>query len=110
MADLHGVKVGDKLYITKGCYGGGFIEAIDRITPSGRVVTRTGTFDQSGYLRGETSSWYRTKARVATEDDAAGIYRIGLVDKFKSFDWNKCSAEDLKSIAVFVNKYSGSKP
>lgn len=100
MYDLSGVKVGDKLLIKS--YGSGRIEVAERITPTGRVITKTGTFTPNGRLMGDSSTWHRTYAKVATEDDVAGIFRIGLVDKFRRFDWNKLSAEDLKTINKII--------
>lgn len=105
MSDLTGVKVGDKVFVSRGGYDRGHITTVKKITPSGRVITVNGSvYNQDGYRRGETSAWHRTFARVATEDDIAGIYRYSLVEKFKSFDWNKCSAEDLKTINEIVNR------
>lgn len=84
MADLLGLKVGDKLFVKRGHYDKGSIVAVDRITPTGRVITRRGEFNPNGRLRGG-SGYMSEWARPATEDDIEGIYRHGLVEKLVSF-------------------------
>ena len=104
MSDLSQVQVGTRLFVTVGHYDRGRIELVERITPTGRIVTKSGTYERSGYRRGG-NSWSRGYARVATEDDIAGIYRYGLVERMKSFNWNKLSADDLKAVDEVVAKY-----
>lgn len=105
MTDLLGLKVGDKLFVKRGHYDKGSIVAVDRITPTGRVITKRGEFNPNGRLRG-SSGWLSETARPATEDDIAGIYRYGLVQKLESFrTWDKLSAEDLKAATAIVDKY-----
>lgn len=109
-AALDGVKAGDKLCIYSR-WEVNRIEVVERVTPTGRVVTRLGQFDRTGYLRGRTSSWDLMRARPATEDDIAGIYRAGLMDKIERFrGWGKLSADDLKAVAALVDQYSKSAP
>lgn len=84
MSDLSDVKPGDKLFIKSGHYDRGHIEDVERITPTGRVIVKRGTFERSGRLRGG-NSWCSTYARPATEDDIAGNYRYGLVSKISNF-------------------------
>lgn len=105
MNDLANVKVGDSLYVKSGRYDKGSIVTADRVTPSGRVVTRSGEFNPDGRKRGE-SGWMRTRARPATEDDIAGIYRYGLVSKISNFHhWEKLSADDLKAVSAIIDRY-----
>ena len=103
MTDLSAIKVGDKLFIM-GRYNRGRIAEVERITPSGRVIAGTETFDRSGRRRGDSRSWYLTRARPATEDDIASDYRFGLVEKLKGFDWNILKADDLKTINEIVKR------
>lgn len=105
MNALANVKVGDKIFVKSGSYDKGRIVTIDRITPSGRVITAIGHFNPNGRLRGD-NSWISTYARPATEDDVAGIYRYGLVRKMEEFRmWGRLSADDLKVVAEIIFKY-----
>ena len=104
MNDLSEVTIGTKLFVRVGHYDRGCIEVVERITPTGRIVTRSGTYERSGYKRGG-DSWSRGYARIATEDDIAGIYRYGLVGRLRHFDWNKLSADDLKAVDEITKKY-----
>ena len=104
MNDLSDVTVGTELFVTRG-YQQNWIEKVERITPTGRVITKTGTYDRDGYLRGERNYWTQARARIATKDDIAGIYRLGLVSKLKGVDWNKLSADDLKAVSEITSKY-----
>src|SRR5712664_77871 len=98
---LLNVKVGDNLYVWARL-GSNRIEPVLKITPSGRVITRSGTFNPNGYLRGDRHTWSQTRARPATADDIAGIYRAGLVAKLARFSWDKLNADDLKVVAAIV--------
>lgn len=103
--NLEGVKVGDKLYVKSGHYDKGHIVTADRVTPTGRVITKSGEFNPNGRKRGEPD-WQRTWARPATEDDIAGIYRNRLVQKLTEFrEWDKLSADDLKAASEIIAKY-----
>lgn len=105
MESLEGVKAGDKLFIKSNRYDHGHIETVDRVTPTGRVVTKSGTFDQHGYRRGD-SGWHICWARRATEDDIAGVNRYSLVCKLKDFKgWEKLSPDDLKAATAIIEKY-----
>lgn len=99
-------KVGDKLFVKGGSYDKGHIEVVERVTPTGRIITMHAQYNPDGLRRGDSGSWTRTRARIATEDDLAGIYRFGLVSKIENFkNWNKLSAEDLVAAADLVAKY-----
>lgn len=105
MSDLTGVQVGDQLLVTNRSYGKGYIVTAERITPTGRVITKSGEFNPNGRKRGDTG-WHSTWARKATEDDIAGIYRYGLVSKLERFRaWDKLSADDLKAASEIIAKY-----
>lgn len=104
MNDLSEIKPGDKLFV-QGGYGKGHIETVERVTPTGRVITQSYQYELNGRRRGDTG-WRRSVARRATDDDLAGIFRSGLVHKCESFrGWEKMSAEDLKTAADLVAKY-----
>lgn len=108
MNDLANVKVGDKLFVKGGHYDKGHIVAVDRITPTGRVITKSGEFNPDGRKRGERGgmTWSRLRARPATEDDIAGIYRYGLVQKLERFRlWEKLNSDDLKAASQIIAKY-----
>lgn len=105
IGDLTGAKVGDKLFVKSGHYDKGSIVTVDRITPTGRIVTKHGEFNPNGRKRG-SDGWQSTWARLATEDDVAGIFRLGLVSKIERFRaWDKLSADDLKTVSEIVSKY-----
>lgn len=105
MGDLSEVKIGDRLFVKTGNHGHGRIVPIDRITPSGRVITKCGEFNPNGRLRG-SRGWDSTWARKASDDDIAGVFRIGLVHKLEMFRaWEKLSSDDLKTAAAIVDKY-----
>ncbi len=104
MYDLSSAAVGTKLFVKRGRWGGGIIETVERITPAGFIVTKSGMFTRSGVRRGE-KGWDRSTATIATEDDIAGVFRYQLVSRFKIFDWEKLSAEDLKAVNGIVTKY-----
>lgn len=107
MTVLEGVKAGDRLFIKAGNYDTGRIVVANRVTPTGRVITEVGEFDPGGWKRGERNHWSRTRARRATEDDIAGVYRHGLVGKISGFSrWEKLSAEDLKLVAGIIDKFN----
>jgi len=107
MNDLDGVKPGDRLLVKIGHHDKGHLVTVDRVTASGRVITASGEFNPNGRKRGEDrNSWSRTIARLATEDDIAGIFRLGLVSKLERFrTWDKLSADDLKAAVSIVEKY-----
>jgi len=110
MADLvlDGIRVGDRLCVWHR-HGSNRIETAERITPTGMVVTKSGMFNKDGSLRGDTN-WDRTWARPATEDDIAGIYRVGLVQKIERFRlWDKLSADELKAVVGIVDQYRKSR-
>jgi hypothetical protein len=104
MADavLSGVKVNDKLFVQAA--RSSRIEPVLRITPTGRVITQSGTFDVHGYLRGQRRPWAVTRARLATEDNIAGVDRVTVVQKLSHFDWGKLNADDLKAIWAIASK------
>lgn len=105
--DLANVEVGTKLFICGGGDYKGRIEVVVRVTPTGRIVTRTGTFDRNGRLRGEIGSWHRHYARIATDDDIAGVNRWALVNKLKGINWDKLPAEQLKAINEIISNGHG---
>lgn len=106
MSDLSSVKIGDKLFVQGVSYVPGYITTVARVTPTGRVITKHGEFNPNGYKRGEKGVLGRHRARPATEDDIAGIYRAGLVSRLERFRlWDKLSADDLKAVAGIVAKY-----
>jgi hypothetical protein len=107
MTELREAKPGDKLYVWCGPYDRGRIEEVERTTPSGRLITRSGAFDPDGYLRGEKGRWHRTRARPATADDVAGINRFHLVSKIASFNkWEKLTPDELKAVAEIVKRHT----
>jgi hypothetical protein len=93
------------MFVRSGHYDKGHIEIVEKVTPSGRFVLKSGTYDPNGRKRGQ-NSWYSTWATLATEDQIAGVYRNGLVAKFKAFDWSKLPPDDLKAVNVIVSKHS----
>jgi hypothetical protein len=103
--DLSGAKVGDQLFVT-GRFDRGHLTTVDRITPTGRVVTKSGEFNPDGSKRGDTG-WHRQHARLATADDIAGINRYNLTRKLEMFRaWDKLSPDDLKAVSDIVKKHS----
>jgi len=103
---LANVKAGDKLFVQRDRYDKGSIITVDRVTPTGRVVTKMGQFDPDGWLRGDSKSWNRTTARIATEDNIAGVNRWNLVRKISEFKgWEKLSPDDLKAVAEIVRRH-----
>lgn len=107
---LANVAIGDKLFISGGPHERGSIATVDRITPTGRVITQLGEFNIDGRQRGG-SSWYKRYARVATDDDIAGVNRYLLVQRLANFRlWQKLNAADLKTVAELIAKYDGSTP
>lgn len=106
MGNLEDVKTGDKLFVKSGPYDKGCIVMVDRVTPTGRVITKSGEFNSNGSLRGD-NGWQQTWARPATEDDIAGIYRYGLVQKLLQFRaWEKLGAEDLRAASEIIARYA----
>lgn len=100
MTDLSTAKPGDLLYI----WGrmNQRLDKVDRITPTGRVVLKNGEqFNADGSRRGD-GPYSCVSARVATEDDIAGIYRANLVNKLRHFPWDKLKAADLKTVGEIV--------
>jgi hypothetical protein len=105
VTDLNGVKAGDSLFIKTGNYDKGRIVRVDRVTPTGRVIAGGSEFNPNGRKRG-SRGWDSTWARLASEDDIAGIYRHGLVRNLEQFrQWEKMSPEDLKAASALVDKY-----
>jgi hypothetical protein len=105
MPDLENVKAGDKIFVSER-FGAGRVVEVDRVTPTGRVITKVGEFNPNGRRRGD-DGWSRTFARLASEDDIAGIYRSGLVSKIEGFrNWSRLTPEELKATAAIVDKHS----
>lgn len=101
MPDLSNVKAGDKLYVSYRL-GGRRIEMVDKVMPSGRVKTKTGTFNPDGCLRGDIGIY----ARLATEDDFTEIARLSLIRKLIEYrGWSKLSTEDLQAVVSIMEKY-----
>lgn len=65
---LSGVKVGDKLCVLQRM-GSKRIVVVERVTPSGRVITPAGEFNPNGTVRGQADPWNRMTARPANKDD-----------------------------------------
>jgi hypothetical protein len=104
---LDNVKVGDRICIIRHL-GSSQLAAVEKVTPSGRVITKHGIFTPNGYMYGgRKEPWNRARARLATEDDIAGIYRAGLVRKIETFRlWDKLSPDDLRTISAIIQKYA----
>lgn len=98
---LENVKAGDVLCVMP-TRDRNYLTTVDRVTPTGRVVTKAGEFNPKGDKRGESGGWHYTRARVATADDIAGINRASLVDKLRRFPWDKLGADDLKRVGEIV--------
>ena len=104
MTHLEGVKLGDRLFV-KSRYDKGRIEIVDRITPTGRVVTKSGEFNPDGARRGG-GRWNGALARKATDVDIASIHRERLIRKLAEFKlWERLSADDLKTATDIIAKY-----
>jgi hypothetical protein len=103
LAMLSDVKVGVKLCVLSRL-SPKRIEMVLKVTPTGRVVTRSGTFNPDGNLRGDLFN--KTRARLATDDDLIEVYRARLVERFRRYDWNKLSSDDLKFINTILNNYN----
>jgi hypothetical protein len=105
MYDLAGVQAGDKLFVKSRHTETDMITTVDRVTPSGRVITKLGQFNQDGRLRGD-HGWTGTRARRAIEDDIAAIRRYNLVRDLNEFSfWHKLSPDDLKAASEIIAKY-----
>ena len=104
MNDLTNAKPGDRLFIWSRYNK--WLDVVDRVTPTGRVVLKNGTqFKPNGWKLGD-KGFDMTQARLATDDDIAGINRGRLVDKLRRLNWEKLSADDLKAVAEIVAKYA----
>jgi hypothetical protein len=86
MADLSSVRPGDKLYIKSGHYDVGRIGIVDRVTPTGRIISGSNTFEKNGRLRGQ-EGWTRTWAEVATQTHFDKIEQAFLADKVRGTHW-----------------------
>lgn len=107
MTDLSEVRIGDKLLVWCGPHDRGRIDTVERITPSGRIVTKSGQFEREGWLRGEKSRWQTTRARPATPDDIAGINRLHMVSKITNFKkWDKLTPDELKAVSEIVKRHT----
>jgi len=78
MGDLSEVTIGDLLFVKGSHYDKGRLEIVERVTPSGRVITKAGQYDPSGRMRGQRG-WQSRWARLATA--AANETRRRLDDR-----------------------------
>src|SRR5260221_4855887 len=101
MADLSSVKAGDKLYVKRGHYDTGRIVTVDRLTPSGRVIAGTQTFEKDGRLRGG-DGWNRTWAEVATQYHADKVEQAALANKMHRLCWETHSLATLRAVQALL--------
>ena len=102
--DLKEAKVGDTLWISDRWKPLGFLQTVERITPSGRVITKHAEYNPDGRRRG-TSGFDVCYARIATPEDIAKVYRAKVLQKVSHFTWDKLGDDDLKSVAEIVARY-----
>jgi hypothetical protein len=104
---LENAKVGDTICVIRHL-GPIQLAVVEKITPSGRVTTKQGTFTPNGYMYGgRKDAWNRARARLATEDDIAGINRASIVRKIDLFRlWDKLSPDDLKIVSTIIQKHA----
>lgn len=104
--DLSKATVGTLLRIVRGIHDDTFLERVERVTPSGLVVTKSATFRVDGVQRQHGSVLDRCRARIATEEDIADVRRNRLIRHLRNFAWEKLSAEHLKVVGEIVKRYS----
>lgn len=103
--DISDLNVGDRCcYITHGIGGRKIVSLkIDRITPSGRIVTGTMTWNPDGSLRG-ASEYSRTGRLMPVTDEIQGeITKQAQVKRLNEVDWNKIPDECRHSIIGLLN-------
>lgn len=103
---LSGVKAGDTLFVVSRFSK--HLVKVERVTPTGRVITKNGEYNPNGRLRG-AAGWDSPRARLATEDDIAGINRGNLVYKLERFQWGNLDAETLKKVCELIADKGGEK-
>lgn len=94
---LKHLKAGDGVAMFTGFDRDPDVAVIDKVTPSGRIVIRGMTFDQSGWKRGRSSSvWGRTHIKVLTEDLLRLANRKQLLRNIRNVKWENLSNEVLE--------------
>jgi len=107
MPDLSNVKTGDKLYVP-GRFEGGSILTVQRITPTGRIVTENGTFMPNGRLVG-ASGWDVTHGRPATPEDIENVRQSKILHRLKATKWAEVSPETRDAIVQLLNSAKAQK-
>lgn len=105
MDKLENIKVGDKLFIENRNVGIRFDYVVE-ITKAGNIKTeRCGIFNRRGELRGESSSWNFTRARLATDADIAAVRRTRKLRAVRAFNfWDKLPDADLDTVLSIMEK------
>jgi len=102
MSDLAEAKVGDTLLVWS--RWNKYLTKVERVTPTGRVITKNAEFNPNGSIRGGSGS-DRAHACIASSDDIAGINRNHLVNKLWHFSWDKLNTDDLKTVGEIIARY-----
>lgn len=106
MSDLTTAKVGDLLYIPSRYGRGGRLATVERITPSGRVITQHDEFMPNGKKRG-TQGWDITFAQIATPEHITTVRRNNLISAIANFKgWEKLTDVELASVANVIKDKS----
>lgn len=100
---LKKAKPGDKLVIRTGYRNRiSRLEMVERVTPSGLVVTGKGRWNPDGYARPRIVSFNEPRARIATEADLLEFNRNKLISDVQNaiarVDWETISMETMSEV------------
>ena len=93
------LKVGDEVLTEQGgAYGYMAIYVVEKITPTGRIVTSNRTFNPDGWERGDANVWSRMRISPVTQEARDKIRRKEIVDSMGNIKWKNLPLEVLETI------------
>ncbi len=94
-------KAGDKVAIWRGFESEPGVVEIDRLTPSGRIIIGSTTFEPDGHQRG-AAGWRRDRIEPLTEKLRARAKRKLNLGYIRSTKWNDLDDETLAEIVALL--------
>ena len=101
---LSDLKAGDPCCYTHGREDKIISQRIEKITPSGRIVTQRGTWNADGTLRGDDNVWSvigRLQPRTRENNDK--IVRQAQIIRLNKTEWGALDNETLCNVISAIN-------
>lgn len=106
MFNLNDAVVGDRLFV-EGTNVPARLDTVIEITKAGNIKSENnGIFDKRGIKRGDSNSFYRVHARVATATDIEAVRRRNKQSVIKAYKlWDSLTDDELNIVLNVIKKY-----